>query len=331
MGALSASELFVAKIIHGYEGGHLRDIAHLKCEEKFTIASDLIDACGRDKTIIPHVVRCVGGLVPQLRSDCRFRCVVKILDLSQQASNISRKDLFHVLDFALMQSLLPLEMITLANMLADGVTQQQGVLREAFMWGLIRVIPFMHAVNQKEYAFDIFHLQEDESLRVQILEALTTLIFSMDQENRVDMTFFFLDYLKRNESEEIKTFTLELMKKVAPVLPENDRLQVADTVVPLMYFGEEIVAKKTIDFLACSIGLLDEGERFHYAQMVAGLLDKPSLRTGAAEALERIIHFLNDEQDREELRQVMNRRQADSFSEQEADQSEAVFAEDEEK
>ena len=203
MGALSASELFMAKIIHGYEGGHLRDIAHFKCEEKFTVACDLVDACMRDKTIIPHVMRSLGGLIPQLRSDCRFRCVVKILDLSEQAPSISRKDLFHVLDFALMQSLLPLEMITLATMLADGVAEHQGVLREAFMWGLIRVIPFMHAVNQKEYAFDIFRLQEDAVLRVQVLEALTTLIFSMDQENRVDMTFFFLDNLKRNETEDI--------------------------------------------------------------------------------------------------------------------------------
>lgn len=332
MGALSASDLFVAKIINGYEGGHLRDIAHLSCEEKYAIACDLIDACTRDTSGIPHVICCLGGLIPQLRSDRRFRCVVRILDLSKQASSISQKELFHILDLSLMQSLLPLEMITLGNMLADGVAEHRGLLRETFMWGLIRVIPFMHAVNQKEYAFDIFRLQEDEGLRAQVLEALTALIFSLGLENRVDMTFFFLDNLKRNESEEVKTFTLDLMRKVTPVLPENDRLQIADTVVPLLYFAEESVAKRTIEFLAATVGFLDEGERYHYTQMIVGLLDKTNLRVCAAEALERAIHFLNDEQDRAELRHVLSSHEGHSSQpdqQQEEYQGEPAFVEKE--
>lgn len=327
MGALSASELFVRKVVQGFEGINLRDIAHLGGEEKFVIVNDLFDACARDPDIIPRVIRCVSGLVPHLRSDKRFRCVTRILRLAEQAPSVTRKDLFHVLDYALMQSLLPLEMIALAGLLADGMLHHAGSYRNACVWGLIRVIPFMHVVNQKEYAQDIFALHQERELEQEVIEALTALIYSMDQQNRVDLAFFILENLKRNESAEVKSFTLELLNKIIPVLPENDRLQVADTVVPLLYFGEEPVTKKSIVFMTSIIGLLEETERVHYAQMMAGLLGRPNVHQLVMESIDRMIPFLNDEEDRVELRNMMNAHQNGRVHDQEEEEQEPLFVE----
>ncbi|MBF0105075.1 MAG: hypothetical protein HQM16_07075 [Deltaproteobacteria bacterium] len=312
----SLVDIHVQRFIRGKQGTDYNVVDFMTAHEKLEASQKLLSYCfknikqwGRVERILSRIL----SLIPHVPSAKRYHCLSEIMELLLKSHRLQTRDIYNVLDFSVVESLQPLEILTLANTLADQMNQNDDVLREASLWGLIRLIPHMHSVNQREYAHDVFYLHRDFCLRGCVLEALTTLIFSMDQEARAGMIFFFADILKENDCRDAKYFTLHLLQCVTASLPEGERVLVADVVLPLVYFSDIEIVKRAVDFFAVTISLLPQSERGHYTQVIAGLINDLSVKPHVVNVLERALPFLSGEDEREHFRELLDQYHSDYF------------------
>jgi len=319
MGQTLTYEHLYKHIMSGDSEFDIREIERLSSEEKYECVHKLLDACENDKNCIGRVVRYVGTMIPYISSDKRYACISKIIRILHDSEEIYGKDVYNLLDFSIVKSLQPLELISLANMLSDYMNQEDNQRREMSMWGLIRIIPYLHSVNQKEFAHDIYLWFDDEKIRDHVLEGLTSLIYSMDQNNRYDMIFFFADILKGNESPTIKYFALELLKNVIAALPEGDRVLVADNVAPMIYFTDTQLVKKSLEFFASVISILPAADRFHYTQLIAGLINDRSVRSEVMQAIEKALPFLTTQNEKIQFMDLLKQFDSDSSAKSDED------------
>ncbi len=326
MAAASHSESFIEKSLHGNGSFDYADIGSLNGEERLNCVKRLIAECESDTNIVMRVLPQIVSLVPLVNQDQRYHCIHRIISLLNAHPQTGTRDMYNILDFAVVKSLQPLELISLAGELAGHMNGGgHASQRESNAWALIRLIPYLHPINQKEFAHDLYMLHRDEHLRTMVLDGLCSLIYSMDQYSRSDMTFFFADELKRNEIPADKFFVLELLKRVTPVLPESDRIQLADGIAPLLFYTDTLLVKRAIDFFANVISILPPGERFHYAQLTAGLINDFSVRHDVVIVLEKAIPFLSGEAEKMQLSELIHQFEDSEGSRRDASSWEFVF------
>lgn len=285
-------EQIVAFLRRGQTDPVIAAFNHQDTDDTYRMIRTLIENCRVEKDLIPQVVQVAGYVIPQLGSGKRFTCLVRILEVLHESEHLYGKDVYNLLDFSVVRALMPLEIISLANILAGYVNQSPHRLKEVSIWGLVRLIPYMHSINQKEYANEIFQMHSDPQMHRQVLESLTTLIYSMDQGDRSNLIYFFADVFRKNESSEDKFFTIELLEKVTPALPERERLHVAEYAAPLVYFSDTNLVRKAIGFFSAIISLLPSEERFYYTQTVASLINDLSVKQDVIHAIEKSLPFL---------------------------------------
>lgn len=302
MGKHPSVDDFVAQVIQGQSEFLFRSVERLSADQKYKCILELLNACERDKELMTRVIRCVGYMIPHIGSGRRFACLVRILEILHSSEQLYGKEVYNLLDFSIVNSLQPLELISLANILNDYIRESENLLKEISIWGLVRLIPHMHSVNQKEYANEIFKMHTDLNMRGQVLDSLITLIYSMDQGDRADLMMFFADNLKSLEPVSEKFFTLELLQKVTPALPEKERLHIADQAAPLIYFTDTELVKRSVDFFSVIISLLPQQDRFHYTQLVAGLINDASVKSHVRHAIEKSVPFLVSEEEKNQFR-----------------------------
>lgn len=276
----------------------LHDIEQLTAEEKHGLAMSLVDYAQTHTKHLDRIARVVGFMVPYLPANRRFPFLSRLINVLHASEKDFGKDIYNALDFSVARFLQPLELLSLANLLSEFMHSQNNKWREASMWGLIRVIPHLHPVNQKEYAQDIYLLGAYPEMRSKVVDGLTSLIYSLNQEARTDLTVFFADMLKKQDVLGSRGFAIDLLVRVTPSLAEEDRVMLADHVSPLIYFTDTDLVKKTIRYFASVISLLPVNERHHYTHMIAGLVNDNTLRTDVIQAIEKSLPFLSNSKDK---------------------------------
>lgn len=308
MGLITVHGALIENIINGNGHFNLQQIECLSADEKYNLAVDLLNTCEEKTEVMNQVVRAVSLIIPYMASDKRYSCLRRLLSILRNAEDLYDKDVYDVLDFSVVESLQPLELLSLANILSHDMHSSQGVTREASMWGLIRLIPYLHSINQKEYAQDVCLMFSDPDCHQSVLSGLCALVFSLNQQNRLNLVSFFASSLKSMEDPESKFLTVELLKRVTASLPEKERVVVADCVAPLLYYttSPELV-KQTLDYFASVINLMPMNQRYHYTQLVAGMINDLSVRREVLFVIEKAIPFLSTECDRSEFRDILKR------------------------
>jgi hypothetical protein len=218
--------------------------------------------------------------------------------LHENAQKILIKDTYGTLDASVFASLQPLELISLANQMVAYLECGSYLSRELAMWGLMRLIPYMYDVNQKEFAQEIYVTSSESYMRSRALDVLTDLIFSLKEEDRIGMCYFFADVIKSNEDYGAKTFTIELLGHVAQALRPRERSLVADCIAPALYFSDIYLARAALEYFAETLPHLPENERYHYLQMVAALTSDVSLRLEAVAVVDRSLPLLTLDNER---------------------------------
>lgn len=245
------------------------------------------DAAGVMQTLIN-----VGCMIPQIQSSMRLILVHRLLDLCETIDMPMGRASLHFLDNVLVESLAPDERIQIAQRLSKKIADELLFTRETYLWGLVRIIPHLHPIHQKEYAQAIFTLSEDSMMRHHALDALCALIFSLAREPRMGMVLFFVDELSRDSKFLSKYFALELLKKTASALPENELVMVADKIAVLIFHTDPDVVRKTCDYFASIMSFIPLAQRASYAQMMATLVSDENLREDVFMALERIVPLI---------------------------------------
>lgn len=266
----------------------------------------------------------LGCLIPQMPETSRLGAVEKILDLCQSTDLPYGKSTFHFLDNGLMQSLSPSQRAQIAARLRKSMDESRHFTREATLWGLVRVIPFLHSIHQREYAQSIFSLCGDGTMRHHALEALCSLIFSLSREPRMMLMMFFADELRRENDFLTKYFTLELLKKTSSALPEEPLLQVVDRVAPLIYSTDSDVVRKALDYFVAIMSFIPGGQRYCYIQMLSGLVNDGALREDVIVALDRLVPLLPTDEERACFREILGAQEI-SISGYFFDTSEGLF------
>lgn len=306
-----------SKIMNGQGEFDENETAGWSMPQRSKLFCWLMNICKKDHHCLDRVLRYAGGMVPYLDSRERYACLADIIHLLHQSEDLYGKDVYDLLDFSVVRSLQPLELISLSNMLTNYMHEGKHAMREASVWGLIRVIPYLHSVNQKEFAHDIYVAARDPKMTDQILNGLTFLIYSLDQVHRSGMMLFFVESLKGSEPVEQKYFILELIKKTAGAIPERERVRIADSVAPLLYFADKLLVKKAIEYFAEVMNLLPKEERFHFGELVTGLIDHEEFYFDVVRAIEKITPFLQTDREKEHFENILKAvRQRKSQSEQ---------------
>lgn len=254
---------------------------------------------------VTHALSSVGCLVPQMPATLRLQTVHRMLDLCEKMELPTGRSSLHFLDGRLMQALQTPERLQLATRLRQRLEDSRIFARETAMWGLVRTIPHLHSIHQKEFAQSIFSLCVDNYMRHHALEGLCTLIFSLSREPRIEMVLFFTEELKRENKFLTRYFTLELLKKVASALPAGHLLLVTDAVAPMIYHTDSDVVRKTLDFYISVMNFISPEQRYSYAQMLAALANDASLREDVIAALERIVPLLPHNEERSSFRELL--------------------------
>jgi len=297
MGKLTANIIF-DKIVNHLGKFDLNDIEQLSSDEKYSLATDLVDYTEKNTDTLDRIARIVGYMVPYISSDKRFSLLSRLINLLHESEKDFGQDIYNALDFSVARLVHTLELISLANLLSEFMHSKNNKWRQASMWGLIRVIPHLHSVNQKEYATDIYMLGQYKEMREKVVDGLTSLIFSLEQDQRTELTIFFADMLRQQDVLGSRFFAIDLLARVTPALAEEDRIMVADHVSPLIYFTDVDIVKKSVSFFASIISLLPVGERFHYTQMIAGLINDKEVHSEIVSAIERSLPFLLDSREK---------------------------------
>lgn len=312
MGSVQSSEKLVHKILYGTGDLDHRDIESLDVEQRYECIELLFAVSDVNPRVVGKVMSSVCKMIPYVSTDKRFSALTRMIALLHSAEDVFGREFYNMFDEGMVNSFMPLELISLAHLLSEGMQTASEAIKEVSLWGLVRVIPHLHPVNQKEFALDIYEMHTHPLLRSTILEALNSLIYSMDQHSRSAMTFFFAETLKRDEEAEAKYFALDLLKKVTPALPENDRLVIADTVAPLIFFSDTRLVRRSIDYFAEAIHLLPAEDRFHYTEIVAGLINDVSVRSEVVRAIYKALPFLAGDSDRGHFSELIRQYQGSS-------------------
>ncbi|MCP5465042.1 MAG: hypothetical protein H7A33_08475 [Deltaproteobacteria bacterium] len=280
-------------------------LERLSPEQRVAFVRHVIDQAEQNPEEVELLVRLAGRLLPLVAKNQKYSCVLKLFDVMRASHHRFGKEIYSFLDFSLLRDLEHLERINLANRLSESLNDADQISKEAALAGLVHLIPHLHPVHQKEYALDIFELHKEQHMTDYILKSLTSLIFDLDLASRVDITFFFADYLKRHSETESKVFVLDLLRGVTSALPEKERLAIADIVAPLIYFSNTELVKKSIQFFSDVINLLPELDRFHFTQLMAGLINDSSVRGDVVKALEKALPFLGAPIEQAQIKELL--------------------------
>lgn len=300
-----AMQQMIADIIWTQGQYDLRKIELLSHDEKYSLVAVLLEHSAREPGSAAIVVRFVGSIIPYVHSSKRYTCLMNLIDTVQNSGELCGKNIYDVLDFSVVKSLQPLEVLSLANQLSDYLHKGPQIAQETALWGLVRVIPCMHEINQKEHAQEIFLKSADERVGKHVMEALVYLMFNLDLRARLSLTHFFADVLKGQNDSAEKIFILKLFKHVTPTLPDRDRVVVADCVAPLLYYADATLVKVALDYFGVVIALMPEDQRYHYTQLVSGIINDLSVRAEALATIEKVLAFLPTESERSEFRDVL--------------------------
>lgn len=276
------------------------------------------------------ILLCLSYLVPKISNDKRYETILKMVSLVENSSEINGKAAFQFLEPKFMRSLGKKERLDLATLLKSQMQNGTLMNSEKNLWGLVRIIPHLHELHQKQFAQDIYLMIEDTYLRNQVLEALCNLVFSLNREERAGLTYFFGENLKKENGCAKKYFIIELLENVSSSLPENDRLTIADCVAPLLYNTDHDIARKSLDFFSGTISFLPSNQRSHYAQMISALVNDLTLKEDVLLSLEKIIPHITIDEERKPFENIM-RLYASNLSKQKVfkknmDNSQNTFA-----
>jgi hypothetical protein len=277
----------------------LKELDSFSLDEKFDLAKQLLVLCQDEATKVQALVKALCSLLPKLATDKKYGVLMKLTQvLHENAQKILIKDTYGTLDASVFASLQPLELISLANQMVAYLECGSYLSRELAMWGLMRLIPYMYDVNQKEFAQEIYVTSSESYMRSRALDVLTDLIFSLKEDDRLGMCYFFADVIKSNEDYGAKTFTIELLGHVAQALRPRERSLVADCIAPALYFSDIYLARAALEYFAETLPHLPENERYHYLQMVAALTSDVSLRLEAVAVVDRSLPLLTLDNER---------------------------------
>lgn len=300
-----AIQQMIADIIWTQGQYDFREIELLSHGEKYSLVAALLEHSIQEADSAALMVRFVGSIIPYVHSSKKYTCLMNLIDTVQHSDELRGKDIYDALDFSVVKSLQPLEVLSLANQLSGYLHKGPQIAQETALWGLVRVIPCMHEINQKEHAQEIFLKSADESMGKHVMEALVYLMFNLDLRARLSLTHFFADVLKGQNDSTEKIFILKLFKHVTPTLPDKDRVVVADCVSPLLYYADSDLVKVALDYFGVVIGLMPENQRYHYTQLVTGIINDLSVRADALATIEKVLAFLPTESERSEFRDVL--------------------------
>ncbi len=239
-----------------------------------------------------HVLRCLIEMTPNLEPDklfYRLSQIISLLNIKMPIQGINQKT---VISSEIIEKLQPLELISLAYELSEHMKGSGLLINDTSFWGLINILPHLHPLNQKEFAYDVFMLTTNPDKQALVLDGLTSLLFQTDHDGKMNLTMFFAEMLNKEDQPHTRYFIIDLLTNMTPALPEVERVLIADHVAPFIYFEDLQLVKKSIDYFASVICLLPAHERFSYAEMIAGLSNNNSVRNEIINAIKKAVPFL---------------------------------------
>ncbi|MBU0504461.1 MAG: hypothetical protein ABII18_13305 [bacterium] len=274
-------------------GSHLENLSII---DRSWLLNSLFEQAKDKKVNKENCLRISCTIVPYLEPEKRYAALTHIISIlyTDTAGLIKTKDFFNT---HLMRSLQPLELISFAYLLSDSMSHKNVSISELAMWGLSMIIPLLHSVNQKEFAYDIYLVTTMKNRHKLGLDCLTDLLFNIDNAGRHSLIFFFSEMLKKDDTV-ARYFIIDLLTKMTAALPEEERTSVADAIAPLIYFNDTILVRKSLNYFATVISLLPSSERFYYTQMIAGLINDHSLKQDVIKAIEKALPFLANEHEK---------------------------------
>ncbi len=297
MGSWINQLYLINRILSG--GADFRETDFLSSEEKLALADELLKNASRAGNHFVNVISALGYLVPRVSESHRSEIVMQLFKLLSVPGMALGRAGYQVFDADLVRSLNDATRLQLAREFIQLTKNSEYMVKEACIWGLARVAPFLHDVAIKECAYEMFIAATDHVLRASGLEALCIVIYQITREQRADVVSFFAETFGRNESPALKRLCLEFLMRVTASLPQADRSRIADAVAPALFHTDPEISTMAVDYFAQVLGVLNPEQRFHFTDMVASLANDLALKAPVRAALTRMVPQLVTERERE--------------------------------
>lgn len=297
--------------------GHQRDHVLLKTpafgeterlgsQERVTVAERLLQDASVSKVYVNDIVRCVADMVCEMETDHRFSFAEKIFTFISSGQHFEGRETFCVFGDTLLPCLNEDERKKIAEMFLTGMAPNHVLSCEAHMWGLVMTIPTLTPVEQKSFTRHLLTLSVHVSLRDMVLDGVSRVIFTIPHHERLEMTFFIAENLKQSVNRDYERFILQILSNVTSSLPDNDRILIADAVVPMVFDADVHVVRKALGFFMRNLSTLPIKSRYPYALMITELIKDAALTQDAKEALQQILPALGSAQERTQIKSIID-------------------------
>lgn len=292
------------------------DSERLSSQERVAVAERLLKDASVNKIYVDDIAQCVADMVPKMEADQRHHFTHKIYTFINDSQNFNGPETFKIFNESFLYSLQENERIKLANSFRDGLQINHVTSCEAHLWGLVYVVPTLSTFDQKIYAQSVVLLARHGPLRDMVHDGLSQLIFALSRDQRTDTAYHAAENLKREESKDFKCFLVKVLQNVTNSLPEEDRILIADAVVPLIFDMDMPLVRQALEFFAKNTAMLPIRQRYPYALMISGLTNDTSLGYDARETLKQILPSIMAAQEKEQIQWIITQSEAGFSSSQ---------------
>ena len=281
------------------------DPERLSSQERVTIAERLLKDASINKIYVDDIAQCVADMVPKMAENQRYAFSHKIYTFINDSQNFNGPETFKIFNEPFLSSLHENERLKLANVFCNGLQINHVTSCEAHLWGLVYVVPTLSVLDQKGYAQSIAVLARHESLRDMVYDGLSRLIFVLNRDQRADMTYYIAGNLGRGDAKDFKRFLVKVLQNVTSSLLEEDRILIADAVVPLIFDTDIHLVRQALEFFAKNTATLPIRQRYPYALMISGLANDASLGYEARETLKQLLPSIMATQEKEQIHWII--------------------------
>lgn len=266
---------------------------NLTLSEKYNVIKTLLNTQAHHQTLTASIVLCTSQLIPDLPQGERLRTLQKIIDFACHDAAFLSSHAFRFLTPKVLNSILAQEKYTLVQSLKGRLLDVTNINYGLMLWGIGKVLPFLHHIKQKEVVQDLFELSQDSWLEKDILQTAAEWIYSLKRENRLDHVMFCAANLTHQQSS-IQVFTMSFLQLACPALNKEEYANVIDFAEPLVNTEHIPLLKKWIMFLEQIIPRAPQKHRFYYIKKLFNVLQHSSIQDFAKQRLKELSLLLND-------------------------------------
>lgn len=251
------------------------------------VAEKLLHDATVSRIYAEDIVSCVVDMVPNLGAELRFHFVMKLYEFIFRCGHFDGRVALKAFGGTFLTALSPEERASFVAILKSGLAAEKALACEANAWGFVHIAPILDADAARDALSSLTGEAVRSALGRDSRDVTARFILNLDGERRAEAVRFLCRFIRRSEEDSLADL-IDVLTAVMPVLPDEERVFVADAVAPLIFDTDARIVRKALNYFTAAVRLLPVPHRLPFALMLTGLLQDIALSDDVADALKKI-------------------------------------------